>query len=547
MDARHNCLIRAPLFALTLTALTACSDPFPFTPEPKVPPDAEPPVEEICQSSANWLPVTPPMEEFNPPPHPESECPFYRGGWHNFLIATQPDPVTGRPAIQSFPTIDTMFTFTKPLPTTRSWLGDIKQAGKREILIDQTGHTLYYGIHANEAFADFVKENQLETPAQIKDADDGLFFPAGVNIFKSAWQEVDASDPTLSNYITTKAMVPTLSQANDGPNNAPKIHEDRNNPREITVRLLALHVVFTLPGHPEFVWATFEHSDGTPDNRATDLHRNVAPIHPGTGNPTRDDPLNAKDDTVISDTPGLLYMPGTTAKEGNHALPEEDLVLDPATQTFKMRADNSTAQTSIYRMFPASKSNTVDPDDAITSLNHNVEDLFKEAAAAGKVSNVDKRGHYRLVGAQWMDKPAFFRLNASIQNIAGESPLFMDPENEGRGINQEDERIAALAAGLTPEATATKDIIENGSDSAFSLTAGEDRLSSTAMESFTQGPAAFPNCFNCHNTQAIQAKGVPFLRDVSSPILLQPKLINVTHIFAQFLLDDAENTALAPP
>jgi hypothetical protein len=146
----------------------------------------------------------------------------------------------------------------------------------------------------------------------------------------------------------------------------------------------------------------------------------------------------------------------------------------------------------------------------------------------------DKRGHYRLVGAQWMDKPAFFRLNASFQND-NTSPLIQDPMGAGRGINQEDERQAALAANKTP----LDDIAENGSDSGFSLTAGEDRLSSTAMESFTQGPDAFANCFNCHNTQAIQAKGVPFVRDNSTPILIQPKLINVTHIFAQFLLDDA--------
>ena len=104
-----------------------------------------------------------------------------------------------------------------------------------------------------------------------------------------------------------------------------------------------------------------------------------------------------------------------------------------------------------------------------------------------------------------------------------------------RDSSQDDERQEALMMGVTP----LDDIAENGSDSAFSLTAGEDRLSSTAMESFTQGPDAFPNCFSCHNTQAIQAKGVPFLRDPSSPVLLQPKLLNLTHIFAQFLLDDA--------
>jgi hypothetical protein len=318
-----------------------------------------------------------------------------------------------------------------------------------------------------------------------------------------------------------------LSQDNKGPNNQRRIVEDRNNPRQITVRLLALHVVYTLPGHPEFIWATMEHSDGTPDTKAADGHRDVAPIHPGSGNPTSKDPENRKDATVISADAHLLFQGGTTAQAGNQAVAETELVLDESTQTFAQ-------QTSIYRMFPASKSNTIKPDDAISSLNHNVEALFTQAAAKKMLSPLDKRGHYRLVGAQWMDKPAFFRLNSNFQNDIS-SPLIANPAMDGRGFSQDDERQAALKRGVAP----LDDIVENGSDSAFSLTAGEDRLSSTAMESFTQGPDAFPNCFSCHNTQAIQAKGVPFVRDTSSPVLLQPKMLNVTHIFAQFLIDDA--------
>jgi hypothetical protein len=522
-------LPRIPLYALGLVALASCSDPFPFDAKAKPGPPVEPPEEEeICEATDAWLPVTPDMEQFNPPPHPEGECPFYRGVWHNFLVATQPDPVTGHPAIQSYPTIDTMFQHTKPLPANRSWLGDIKQAGGRQILIDQNGRTLYYGIHANQAFADFVKAHDLTTADGVRNADPTLFFPGGMVIFKSAWQEVDANDPTLDDYIHTTTTVPHLSQDMGGPNGTPRVVEDRNNPREVTVRLLALHVVFTLPGHPEFIWGTMEHSTGTPDTKAADGHRNVAPIHPGEGNPTHDDPENRHDPTVISTDPHLLFHAGTSAQAGNQAIAESQLVLNEATQSFPGQ------QTSIYRMFPASKSNTVDPDDAISSLNHNVEALFAQGAASGRVTANDKRGHYRLVGAQWMDKPGFFRINSSFQND-GTSPLVQNPLSEGKGVNQEDERQAALADGKT----ALDDIAENGSDSGFSLTAGEDRLSSTAMESFTQGPDAFPNCFNCHNTQAIQAKGVPYVRDNSSPILLQPKLLNVTHIFAQFLLDDA--------
>src|SRR5436190_1124165 len=84
----------------------------------------------------------------------------------------------------------------EPLAANRSWLGDIKQAGGRQILIDQYGRTLYYGIHANQAFADFVKANGLDTPDGVRNADPTLFFPGGMVIFKSAWQEVDPNDPT---------------------------------------------------------------------------------------------------------------------------------------------------------------------------------------------------------------------------------------------------------------------------------------------------------------------------------------------------------------
>jgi hypothetical protein len=181
---------------------------------------------------------------------------------------------------------------------------------------------------------------------------------------------------------------------------------------------------------------------------------------------------------------------------------------DEATQTFGRK-------TSVYRMFPASKSNTTHPDDAITSLNFNVETLFNRAQAAGTLGADDKRGHYRLVGAVWMDKPAYFVHDSPIQNDLS-SPFIADI---GR------QKFEA-------------DIRENGSDSDYSILAGEDRLSSTAMESFTQAPDSFPNCFSCHNTQAITAKGVPFDHDRQGTVLIQPKLLNISHVLSQFLLEE---------
>ena len=466
--------------ALFAAVLASCDDPFPF--------DASSQAPEVCPASPEWLPQTPPPALFQPLPHPASECPFYRAGWQNFLIATQPD-ASGAPAFLSYPTIDTVFVSGKPHPAQRSVLGEIKQAGYRQILIDQNGNPIVYGIHVNQAYADFIARHHLQTKAAIECASPRLFFPAGVVEFKSAWQIVEG-DMTEGDFISVMTTVPTLSM-----DESHHIVEDRATPRMVRVRLLALHVVFTLPGHPEFVWATFEHA-------TADGNRDVAPIDPRNINPNQ----TGKDATVISTTDYLLYKAGTPADFANQPIAETDLMLDAAAQKF------TNQQTSIYRLFPAAKSNTPDADDAVRSLNFNVEALFAQAAA--QLDPADKRGHYRLVGAVWMDKPQFFVADASLENDK-DSPF-------------------AHTAGFA------QDLRENGTDSGFSILAGEDCLSSTAMESFTQSAGAFPNCFSCHNTQAVNDRGVPVNRDSGGTKLLDPKLINVSHVLSQFLLEESQ-------
>jgi hypothetical protein len=517
------------LGALSLTALAACQDPF------GIATGSKPPVatQEICESSADWLPNTPDMEQFLPLPHPASECPFYRGGWQNFLIATQPD-ATGRPAILDYPTIDTVFTPAVPHPANRSALGDIKQAGGRELMIDQNGNTLYYGIHVNQAFANFIKDNGLQTAAALQAYPNDptkklLTFPPGVVEFKSAWQLVTGDAAAIAaqtaNYISTTTTVPTLVQD-------PTTHlikEDRNTPIQATVRLLALHVVFTLPGHPEFIWASFEHStgltNGVPDTKAADGQRDVAPTLAGA-NPTAADKDNLMNTTVVSPDDHILYKGGTPANMANRAIPETMLTL--VGQSFPGQA------TSVYRMFPAAKSNTIHPDDAVTSLNHNVEALFNQKIGNHELAANDMRGNYRLIGAQWMDKPRFFTNDSPLQNNDS-SPFLFDH------IDRVGDTLVTVKA-VTLDAL-TKDIVTNGSDADLSILAGEDRLSSTAMESFTQGPSSFNNCFTCHNTQAVTGNGIPLKLDQSgTPLkLLDPGLLNVSHVLSEFLLEEYED------
>lgn len=314
-----------------LLLLAACSDPFSFDPTARgtaaLQDGEEAEAEEICPSSEEWLPNTPPLDMFKPLPHPASECPFYRGSWQNFLVATQPDD-EGRPDFLNWPTIDSLFVSNRFKAPLRAELGDIRQAGGRQILIDQNGRALYYGIHVNREFAKFVTDNGLTTLAGIQAADPRLFFPAGVMELKSAWQDISGM-PTAdyADYITTTALVPTLSQNANG-----SIVEDKNNPREIRAALLALHVVYTLPGHPEFIWGSFEHSTDSPDISAADGKRDVAPTF-FDRNPSATDPDNLMVSAVVSRESSRLYRAGTPANQANQALSEADLNLDAATQS----------------------------------------------------------------------------------------------------------------------------------------------------------------------------------------------------------------------
>jgi hypothetical protein len=475
---------------------------------------------EDCPADDQWLPSTPAVALVTPAPHPSSNCPFYQDAWQNFLITTALDRATRETALVAYPTIDDVFQSSKPHAprntAERAWLGNVKQPAFGGILIDQNGRTLYYGIHVNQAFADFAAAHGLTTLSGIQNADPMLTFPPGVVELKTAWQEIDGP-AGAADYITTSAWVSTLAQ--DPVTRV--ITEDKNHPRFAQLALLSVEVGFTLPGHPEFIWALFEHGNGC-----------------GRGDlvPTLPDNPNEYDNTnvlgVVSNRDFPLYGHGTPANQANQMFFETHLSLDPATQSFPGK------QTSIYRMFPASLSNSTSPDSAVTRLNANVAALFERHRDG--LDPEDMRMQYRLVGGTWMDKPSLFALNSDLQNNIG-SPLLSngssDPYPRGNirpDVSQADERAAVLSSGKT----GADDVVSNGPDSPFSIIGGQNRLSGAAMESFTQTRGAYPNCGMCHNTEGVNGNGAPYV-DPSLAKILDAKLINVSRVFARFVLDES--------
>jgi hypothetical protein len=352
----------------------------------------------------------------------------------------------------------------------------ITQAGGRRILIDVNGNPIYYGIHLNPIMVDFIKEFGLDQGVDaVKAADPQLEIPEGAVTTKEAWMVVTAATPP-GNYITTAAKVPTFRIMMV--NGVVDVVQDNTMMRDVTLQLIGIHVVHTLPGHPEMIWGTFQHQTPTGD-------LDIAPTTDGK---------NELDLTAIVETlPGVTYSlfpPNTPKAMANTGRPTNMLMFNEAMQTF-----TPAQATPVYRLYPASKSHTPDEDEAITKLNTNVRDAFA-AFQTATPSPLDRRGNYRFIGATWQDVPQLsFATNVKLVN---------------------DETIPGIQL--------------NGGDDPLSITGGEDRLSGVGLESFTQGVNSFPSCFKCHDTRSASKAGVPSAED-TNPALMEAKKINVSHVF----------------
>lgn len=444
-----------------------------------------------CAGETTWLPTTPASDFSKPLPHPATDCGFYKPAWQNFLVATQASAGNSAAFLQ-YPTIPDVFgspVATRFAPSRRGLLSlapralqgsndpttdapgkprtinaGVRQAGLNGLLIDQNGQSIFYAIHMNDAFASFIRQQNLTTKAALQGARADLEFPKGAVELKSAWQIVpDGNVP--SNYITTRALVPVLKQSGN------TIDVDPSTPpREVTVALLAIHVVFVLDGHPEFIWATFEHI-------SAGGARDLAPA--AGGQPSGDDGFPNGMDGPISPNGLPLYKANTAASQANQIVGDGALVaaFDSASQSFTK--GGNVLQTSIYRRFPGSKQTDIAEDGDVTQLNQYMASLFPQLAPN------DPRKNYQLVGAIWLDKP---------ESTFKEGLSFKNPQ----GMSTDDQNA---------------------------IVAGEDGLSSMAMESFTQD--SFVNCFSCHDTRAV--------KDLSGNVLMPAKRINVSHILSKFV------------
>ena len=319
---------------------------------------------------------------------PDNDCDFYRFAWQTFLFVTGPDQGETQPRFLKFATPDEVFGESSGLafpkkrkkgdlvlsPRVRKPKGvrdidTVFQAISNGIVVDQNGRPLYYGLHMNDAFVTFVKKNNLTTPDGIGNASKTLMFEPGCVEFKSSWRVVGEEEDT-SNVITRMATLPTLVMTDN------KLMIDADHPRDEKVALVGLHVVGVAKGHPEFIWATFEHLKNAPD-LPVDLI-NISRTDPST-KPAWDAPVTDKSWT---------FCPKDT-----HAIQCNVQNNDPD-HPVQLNADKQTLSpvTPIFRHYAFGGDNP----RGVVSMNASVH----EKLPAG-----DVRKNYEMIGAVWLDRP----------------------------------------------------------------------------------------------------------------------------------------------
>lgn len=198
------------------------------------------------------------------------------------------------------------------------------------VLLAQNGSLIYYTIDVNDVYAYFrtggahslnttlfpTTQSGFDSIAAFG-AKRGMIFTDSVALtleVKSSWV-LASTIPDSQSYITIKAVVPTYDRSNS------KVWTVKGQDT-VTLALVGMHVVGSAAGHPEMIWATFEHLNLTPDSTYDYINANQQQVQvgPNTGGSwvfsqpnytgTYNQMLNSYDPpNIVADSPNTKIQP----------------------------------------------------------------------------------------------------------------------------------------------------------------------------------------------------------------------------------------------
>lgn len=265
---------------------------------------------------------------------------------------------------------------------------ELGQAGGSGTLMSQQKSFVYYSIAVNDVFAAFligqktgkITASNFPTTAADRDAIVAFATTLGMKIpdanalaieTKTSWVEA-ASLPDTSGYIVIDAMVPNIVPTGkpDG-----SWASDPNNPtKKAKLALVGAHIVGSVAGHPEMIWATFEHQSNTPS--ATYSYQKTDGT---TGTVTQSTSGNW---TFCSNGSAGPFNTEKMKASGDSIIPTANNTVSPS----------DTLLENPWGSLPGSDPQVVANNTAVLSMNANIQQLLPSS---------DVRRNYLLVGAIW--------------------------------------------------------------------------------------------------------------------------------------------------
>lgn len=270
------------------------------------------------------------------------------------------------------------------------------QAGSSGALVAVNKSLVYYITMVNDVYAYFltgVKDKKLngnEFPTTAGARDSILAYAKAKGFapppdpdalameLKTSWVEVKDL-PNADSYIKIKAKVPVYDKSN------PKLWVLTGKTREATLALVGMHVVGSVAGHPEMIWATFEHKKNAPNAGYAyrDVNDKIKQIKGDTGNGWL---FNANP----NDTIGTQNIQNMTVV--NDTLNTDVIkIINPAANSSTVRRIMAWGVASNVEPNPEDKT-PADSNSEVISINNAISKML--------VGN-DIRKNYLLIGATW--------------------------------------------------------------------------------------------------------------------------------------------------
>lgn len=263
------------------------------------------------------------------------------------------------------------------------------------VLMAQNGSLVYYSIAVNNVFASMARGNNQVPPAfspafenfpvteaelrKIEVFNGSVFIDRealAVEI-KAAW--VETTGLNVANYITTKATIPTFDTTD------PKKWLV-NGTKATTLALVGLHVVGSTKGHPELIWATFEHQSNAPNGAYaynTPTGRKLVSQTPaGPGwlfcDPAADMPFNIS---------SRIRVAPSGSPSGIQARP--------------LPVGTTIGASNVMRPSAWGSKAAVNPNPLVDDAGSNTEIISINNSVHGQLISGDVRRNYNFIGATW--------------------------------------------------------------------------------------------------------------------------------------------------